>query len=83
MLFSGHSYFPESEHDRFSTNCKHSESEAGSLINPVERKEVELALFNANPDKAPGLDGFNLHFYKVCWNVIGDETVEAVVDFFN
>lgn len=36
----------------------------------------------ANPNKAPGSDGFNSHFFKVRWPVVGKDVCEAVIDFF-
>lgn len=45
-------------------------------------KEIKEALFSMNSSKAPSMDGFNVFFYKHCWNIIGASVTEAVQDFF-
>lgn len=45
-------------------------------------QEVRKALFSMNSSKAPGIDGFNVHFFKRSWHIIGKEIVEAVQQFF-
>ena len=49
------------------------EEDTTGLLKPVTRSEIEEAIRNANPNKAPGLDGFNAHFFKVCWPIIGKD----------
>ena len=34
------------------------------LMSPLNAIEIKNALFEMNPDKAPGLDGMNVAFYK-------------------
>eukprot|EP00253_Pinus_taeda_P023626 PITA_23626 len=34
-------------------------------------------------DKAPGLDGFTIHFYKVCWDIIKYDLQKMVRGFMN
>ena len=33
-------------------------------------------------DKSPGPDGYGSHFFKDVWDIIGDDCIEAVLDFF-
>lgn len=42
----------------------------------------EVALFSMNSHKAPGIDGYNAHFFKNGWSVIGAEVIGAIKDFF-
>lgn len=40
--------------------------------------EIKKALFQMNPDKAPGPDGFSAAFFQKCWHFIRDEVTEAL-----
>ena len=33
------------------------------------------------PDKALGLDGFSVHFYRVCWNIIKLDLIRIMLGF--
>ena len=53
------------------------------LIGYFSRGEVELALNQMAPLKAPGPDGMSLIFYHHSWKKIGDEVIEAVLFCLN
>lgn len=59
------------------------DNEALELIIPVTTKEIEEAIKIAIPNKAPGPDGFNAHFYKICWPNIGKDVCLGIKDFFS
>lgn len=59
-----------------------SDEDAESLKLPVAVSEIEEVIKASNPNKAPGPDGFNAHFFKVFWPIIGNDVCEAVTDFF-
>lgn len=40
------------------------------LVKPFSEKEIVEFIWSMQLDKAPGPDGFTIHFYKACWNVI-------------
>jgi hypothetical protein len=40
------------------------------LNKQVEEDEILKDINQFNPDKAPGPDGFTIHFYKRCWSII-------------
>ena len=41
-----------------------------ALLKPLFEQEISDVIWVMEPDKAPGLDGFSFHFYRVCWNII-------------
>lgn len=47
------------------------------LTAPFTMVEFKDALFQMQPDKAPGPDGFNPRFYQHFWSSIGDDIFEA------
>lgn len=52
------------------------------LSRPINNDEIEAVIKFANPNKAPGPDGFNAHFLKICWPIIGMDVCAAIKDFF-
>jgi hypothetical protein len=46
-------------------------------------KEVEKALFQMAPSKAPSVDGFTTGLFQGHWNLLKDDVVLAVLDFLN
>jgi hypothetical protein len=46
------------------------EEDNKELNKVVTGEEVKTILNQFDPDKAPRPDGFTLHFYKKCWEII-------------
>ena len=44
--------------------------------------KIKDALFSINGNKAPGMDGFNAHFFKHSWNLVGVLVTHVVKDFY-
>jgi hypothetical protein len=68
------------------TQCvpaKVTEDMNSNLCRIFEASEVEKALFSMGPSKAPGVDGFNAHFYQKHWPLIKYDIIEAVLGFLN
>ena len=53
-----------------------------ALIRPVTEKEIHSALFQMDPYKAPGPDGFGASFYQKHWPIIKTHLCAAIKDFF-
>eukprot|EP00253_Pinus_taeda_P036043 PITA_36043 len=51
-----------------------------TLLKEISMEEVEEAVKSMPNDKAPGLDGFTINFYKACWPTIKSEIWEVVED---
>lgn len=51
------------------------------LETPFSAEEVERAIKEMPPDKAPGPDGFTGRFYAACWNVIKEDFMRAFTCF--
>ncbi|KAK4384643.1 hypothetical protein Sango_3039400 [Sesamum angolense] len=45
-------------------------------------EEVKSVVFDMCPDSAAGPDGFSALFYQVCWDIIAQDVLIAVQDFF-
>lgn len=52
------------------------------LIKPVTEKQTTAALKIIGNDKASGFDGFGVYFFKQAWQIIKEDVVEAIQDFF-
>lgn len=49
----------------------------------VTVEEIEEVIEKADPDRAPGLDGFNGFFFKQNQDIIKNNVVRAVLSFFD
>ncbi|XP_056685914.1 uncharacterized protein [Spinacia oleracea] len=45
--------------------------------------DINKVLEDIPSNKAPGLDGYNNHFFKIAWPVIHEDLCAAIMDFFN
>ena len=51
------------------------------LMKPFSEIEILDVIWEMESDKAPGLDGFSFHFYRVCWNIIKSDLIYIVTAF--
>ncbi|GJU76117.1 reverse transcriptase domain-containing protein [Tanacetum coccineum] len=52
------------------------------MIRNVTRQELKNALFSMGNDKAPGPNGYTAAFFKESWDIVADDFVAAVCEFF-
>lgn len=50
---------------------------------PFSKEEVKKALFDLNPNKAPGPDGFTALFYQEAWDTVGEEMTVVILGILN
>ena len=53
------------------------------LTSPITKEELRQALFQMQPDKSPGPDGFNPTFYQRFWHVCGDDIFQAATSWLD
>lgn len=53
------------------------------MVREVNVNEVKEALFAINSKKAKLPKGYNATFFKVNWDLVGSEIVEAIMSFFH
>lgn len=52
------------------------------MLKSVEKYKIRKVFFSIKDDKSSGSDGFGSGFFKVFWDIIGDEICVAVLEFF-
>lgn len=57
------------------------ESEAEKLEVPFSLEEIRDAIWSCEESKAPGPDGFNMCFFRRCWNLVKEDVFRMMSDF--
>ena len=52
-------------------------------LSPITDEEIKKTLFSLKDNKAPGLDGFSVGFFKKSWSIVGLDTINASRSFFS
>eukprot|EP00253_Pinus_taeda_P023946 PITA_23946 len=58
-----------------------SPKENAELCRPATEEEIIKVVWSMDPDKAPGPDGFTVHFYKACWHIIKVDLYKMISRF--
>jgi hypothetical protein len=66
--------------DDISFDCI-SESDVSWLERAFKEEEVRNVVSAMTGDKAPGLDGFSMAFFQVCWDVMSMNIMKVFYDF--
>jgi len=51
-----------------------------NLNKPVTKEEISEVIKDIQNGKAPGLDGFNVDFFKAYWNVVKQDILNVIED---
>jgi hypothetical protein len=54
-----------------------------ALLRPFSCEEIQHALFQMSPSKAPGPDGMTALFFQKYWHIVGNDVTSAILDFFS
>ncbi|XP_074579112.1 uncharacterized protein LOC141835635 [Curcuma longa] len=57
-------------------------SQTEELCKPVEVEEIQVALHDIRSGKASRPDGYGLKFFLSAWDIVGNDLVAAVQEFF-
>ena len=58
-----------------------SQEDNAGLVKIFSQKEVVDVIWAMEPDKALRPDGFTIHFYRLCWNVIKFNLLQMISSF--
>lgn len=53
------------------------------MVRDVTSSEIKDAMFSIGENKAPGLDGFTVSFFKKAWDIVVNDVCLAIRDLFN
>ena len=53
-----------------------------SLVTISSDEEIKTEIFSLPKNKAPGPDGFPAEFYWEAWSIVGEDTIQAIKEFF-
>ena len=52
-----------------------------TLTKKIIEEDINNVIWSMEPDKAPGPDGFSIHFYRICWDIIKVNLVIMIKGF--
>ena len=56
---------------------------ASNLVRPYTKEEVQTALFQMRPSKAPGPDDMSSFFFQRFWHIVGQDVTKAVLSILH
>ncbi|GJZ52502.1 RNA-directed DNA polymerase, eukaryota [Tanacetum coccineum] len=55
---------------------------AEDLERPISYDEIKKAVWDCGKNKSPGPDGFTFEFFRKYWNIVDQDIIEVVLEFF-
>lgn len=52
------------------------------LVAPICEQEILIALNGICDLKSPGIYGFSARFFKASWEVVKEDVIDAIMEFF-
>lgn len=49
---------------------------------PFSEEEVHSCILDMKEDKAPSPDGFTISFFQICWNIVKDDLMKVLDEFY-
>lgn len=82
-IFSEGNQASEGEIKEFLSNIPYliSPKDNAALTREVTEEEIIKIIWSMESDKAPGPNGFTIHFYKDCWNIIKRDLQKTIKGF--
>lgn len=82
-LLTAGKYRSEEDIIEFVTNIPHlvSSDDNDTLLSPISEEEISNIFWSMEPDKGPETDGFSIHFYIICWELIKLDLLRMVQGF--
>ncbi|KAK4403235.1 hypothetical protein Sango_1064200 [Sesamum angolense] len=53
-----------------------------NLCQPPSQEDIKEVVFSINKDSVARPDGFSSAFFQACWNIIVEDVIAAITDFF-
>lgn len=57
------------------------EGDGESLTREFSENKIKEAIWECDGSKSPGPDGFNMEFYKSCWDIVKGDVMRMMVEF--
>jgi ribonuclease HI/exonuclease III len=80
QLYSKENHDNEEDYNEFLMNTPTlvTKEDNTALLIPISEEELSKVIWSMDPDKAPGPDGFTIHFYRICWNIIKSDLIRMI-----
>lgn len=68
--------------EQWQLDTKLSKEQMENLVREVADEEIKNVIWSSKEGTTPGLDDFNLPFFKAAWEIVGKDVTMAIKHFF-